>query len=80
MEEYYLEQERLYYIFHKPTDTIHRTFVLNMLGLVVEIMEAKFKADAIIDLSMYNMAQLYQIAKELIQGHCRSQELKKHMK
>ena len=27
MEEYYLEQERLYYIFDKQSDTIHRTFV-----------------------------------------------------
>lgn len=76
MEEYYLEQERLYYIFHKPNDTIHATFVLNMPGPVAEMMEAKFKADAVTDLAMYNIAQLYQIATELIQGHCRSQELK----
>ena len=80
MEEYYLEQERLYYIFHKANDTIHRTFVLNMPGPVADMMEAKFKADAVTDLAMYNIAQLYQIATELIQGHCRSQELKKHMK
>ena len=80
MEEYYLEQERLYYIFHKPTDTIHRTFVLNMLGPVAEMMEAKFKGDAVTDLEMYSIAQLYQIATELIQGHSRLQELKKYMK
>ena len=40
IKEYNLEQERLYYIFHKPTDTIHRTFVLNMLGSVAEMMKA----------------------------------------
>ena len=75
MEEYYLEQERLYYTFHKNSDTIHRTFVLNMPGPVAEIMEAKFKADAIIDLSTLSIAQLYQMAMELIQSHCRSQDL-----
>ena len=80
MEEYYLEQEMLYYIFHKPTDTIHMTFVLNMPEPVAEMVEAKFKADAVIDLVMYSIAQLYQIATELIQGHCRLQELKNHMK
>lgn len=45
MEEYYLEQEMLYYIFYKPTDTIHRMFVLSIPGPVVKMMEAKFKAD-----------------------------------
>ena len=55
MEEYYLEQERLYYIFHKPTDTIHKTFMLNMPGPIAEMMEAKFKADAVTDLSMYSI-------------------------
>ena len=52
MEEYYLEQESLYYIFHKPTDIIHRTFVLNMPGPVAEMMKAKFKAKVITDLSI----------------------------
>ena len=55
MEEYYLEKERLYYIFHKPTDTIHKKFVLNTPRPVAEMMEAKFKADAVTDLSMYNI-------------------------
>ena len=80
MEEYYLEQERLYYTFDKSSDTIHRMFVLNMPGPVAKIMEAKFKADAITNLSQLNIAQLYQMAMELIQSHCRSQDLKKHMK
>lgn len=80
MKEYYIEQERLYYIFHKPNDTIHKTFVLNMPGQIAEMMEVKFKANVITNLATYNIAQLYQIATELIQGHCSSQELKKHMK
>ncbi|KAK9190646.1 hypothetical protein WN943_019253 [Citrus x changshan-huyou] len=80
MEEYYLEQERLYYIFDKQTDTIHSTFVLNMPGPVAEMMEAKFKADAIVDLAQLSLAQLYQISMELIQSHCRSQDLRRHMK
>ena len=80
MEEYYLEQERLYYIFDKQSDTIHRTFVLNMPGPVAEMMEAKFKADAIVDLAQLSLAQLYQMSMELIQSHCRSQDLPKHMK
>ena len=74
MEEYYLEQERLYYIFDKQSDTIHRTFVLNMPGPVAEMMEAKFKADAIVDLAQLSLAQLYQTSMELIQNHCRSQD------
>ena len=59
MKEYYLEQERLYYTFHKNSDTIHRTFVLNMPGPVAEMMEAKLKADAIVYLSVLSIAQLY---------------------
>ena len=51
-----------------------------MLGPVAEMMEAKFKANAIIDLSLLSLAQLYQIAMELIQSHCKSQDLRKHMK
>ena len=43
-------------------------------------MEAKFKADAVTYLTNYNLAQLYQIATELIHNHCRNQDLKKHMK
>ena len=62
MEEYYFEQERLYYTFYKNSDTIHRTFVLNMPGPVAEMMEVKFKTDAIIDLSTLSIAQLYQMA------------------
>lgn len=80
MEEYYLEQERLYYTFHKTSDTIHKTFVLSMPGPVAEMMEAKLKADAIVDLSVLSIAQLYQMAMELIQSHCRSQDLRKHIK
>ena len=80
MKEYYLEQERLYYTFDKTSDTIHRTFVLNMPGPVAEIMEVKFKADAIVDLAQLSLAQLYQMSMELIQSHCRSQDLRKHMK
>ena len=44
------------------------------------MMEAKFKADAITDLAQLSLAQLYQIAMELIQSHCRSQDLRRHMK
>ena len=51
MEAYYLDQERLYYIFDKQSDTIHRTFVLNMPDPIAEMIEAKFKADAIVDLA-----------------------------
>ena len=51
-----------------------------MPGPVAEMMEAKFKANAITDLSLLSIAQLYQIAIELIQSHCRSQDLKKHIK
>ena len=80
MKEYYLEQEMLYYTFDKTSDTIHRTFVLNMPGPVAEMMEAKFKANEITDLSQLNIAQLYQMVMELIQSHCRSQDLRKHMK
>ena len=61
MEEYYLEQEMLYYTFDKTSDTIHRTFVQNMPGPVAEMMEAKFKADAIVDLAQLSLAQLYQM-------------------
>lgn len=32
------------------------------------------------NLSMYRIAQRYQMAIELIQSHCRSQELRNHMK
>lgn len=59
MEEYYIEQERMYYTFHKPIDTIHMTFVLNMLGPVAEMMEAKLKADAIRDMTTLSLTQLY---------------------
>lgn len=66
--------------FLNPTDTIHRTFILNMPRPVVEMLEGKFKADAITDLTNYSLAQLYQMAAELIQNHCRNQDLWKHMK
>lgn len=55
-------------------------FVLNMLGPVAEMMEAKFKADVVIDLTNNSLAQLYQIATELIQNHYKNQELRKHIK
>lgn len=75
-----MEQKRLYYTFHKPTETIYMTFVLNMPGPVAEMMEAKLKADVVRDMTTLSLAQLYQMAMELIQSHCRTQELKKHMK
>lgn len=49
----------MYYTFHKPIDTIHMTFVLNMLGPVAEMMEAKLKADAIRDMTTLSLTQLY---------------------
>lgn len=55
LEEYYMEQERLYYIFQKPTDIIHRTFVLNIPGPVAEMMEVEFKADVVTDLTNYSL-------------------------
>lgn len=72
-----MEQERLYYTFHKPTDIIHRTFVLNMPGPVTEMMEAKLKADAVRDMKTLSLVQLYQMAMELTQSHCRTQGLKR---
>lgn len=36
---------------------------------VAEMLETKFKIEELIELSKYNLAQLYQMAKELIQNH-----------
>lgn len=80
LEKYYIEQERLYFLFQKPIDIINQTFVLNMRGLVAKMPEAKFEAEAIIDLINFSSAQLYQMATELIQNHCKNQDLRKHMK
>lgn len=54
-----MEQERLYYTFHKPTYTIHMTFFLNMLGPVTEMMEAKLKADIVRDMTTLSLVRLY---------------------
>ena len=67
-----MEQERLFYIFLKPTNIVHITFVLNMPRLVAEMMEAKFKIDAMTYLTNYNLARLDQIATELIHNHCKN--------
>lgn len=53
-------------------DTIHRTFILNMPRPIVEMLEGKFKAGTITDLTNYSLAQLYQMVTELIQNHCRN--------
>lgn len=58
--------------FLNPTDTIHRTFILNMPRPIVEMLEGKFKAGTITDLTNYSLAQLYQMVAELIQNHCRN--------
>lgn len=55
LEEYYMEWERLYYAFNKPTDTIKRTFKLNMPGPIAEILEAKFKAEGLTDLLNFSL-------------------------
>lgn len=44
------------------------------------MLEAKFEAERLTDLSNFSLAQLYQMATELIQNHCKNQELKKHIK
>lgn len=56
LEEYCLEQERLYYKFNKPTHTVKKTFIVNIPGSVAEMMEAKLKADGATDLTGYSFA------------------------
>lgn len=51
-----------------------------MLGPVVEMLEAKFKTEGIIDLSNYSLTSLFQMAIEVIQDHRRIPQLKKHIK
>lgn len=64
-----MEKQCLYFIFNKPTHTINRTIIFNMPNPVAEMLETKFKIEELIGLSKYNLAQLYQMAKELIQNH-----------
>ncbi|KAJ4718959.1 polyprotein [Melia azedarach] len=80
LKAYYLKQEQLFYKVNKPSDTMVRTFVLNMPAPVAEMLEAKFKSEGITNLSSYSLASLYQMATEVIHEHCRLQDLKKHMK